>query len=49
MYSDAVIVGSSLNKSTPEALAAVDINGDGAVNQADLDLIEKNFLAQIAN
>ncbi|MBU7315133.1 dockerin type I domain-containing protein [Paenibacillus oleatilyticus] len=46
---DAVIVGASLNKTTPEALAAADINGDGSVNQADLDLVEKNFLAQIAN
>ncbi|WP_054971901.1 thermonuclease family protein [Paenibacillus sp. A3] len=46
---DAVTVGVSINKTTPEALEAADINGDGAVNQADLDLVEKNFLAQIAN
>ncbi|MEK8127936.1 thermonuclease family protein [Paenibacillus filicis] len=46
---DAVIVGASIGKTTPEALAAADINGDGKVDQADLDLVEKNFLIPIAN
>lgn len=41
---DAVTVSANLNKSIPEALAAADINGDGAVNQADLDLVISNFL-----
>lgn len=41
---DAVTVSAYLNKTTAEALAAADINGDGAVTQADLDLVTSNFL-----
>lgn len=43
---DAVIVGANIGKTTPEAVAAADINGDGIVDQADLDLIRGNFLMQ---
>lgn len=41
---DAVIVGANIGKATAEALAAADINGDGAVTRADLELVERNFL-----
>lgn len=41
---DAVIVSANLNKTTAEALAAADMNGDGAVTEADLDLVMRNFL-----
>ncbi|NEW04867.1 hypothetical protein GK047_02385 [Paenibacillus sp. SYP-B3998] len=41
---DAVIIGANIGKSTEDALSAADINGDGAVNQADVELVKKNFL-----
>ncbi|WP_248927573.1 thermonuclease family protein [Paenibacillus hamazuiensis] len=46
---DAAIVGANIGKTTTEALSAADINGDGVVNQADMDLVKKNFFYKKAS
>lgn len=40
---DAVLIGFYYGRTTPEALAAADVNGDGRIDQADLALVQGNM------